>query len=251
MKEQEFFNAMNRIHISPNAQKRILSKSLTWNHRKGNDRMMTKKKIGWLVAAAVMVLGITAFATSGVISTLISSSHEKPDYTALPSTETCIKDAGFAPILLEAFSNGYTFDNGNVIQNTAQDDQGNRVESFRSFLFRYTKADDEVLFSQKNMNPTLALDGDIIATENGIPLYYTQYTARSVPADYEKTQEELQAEERGELVFSYGTDTAKTEVVQGISWSSGNMYFGLTQIDGPLSADELVQMARELIAQEK
>ncbi len=251
MKKQEFQNAINSIHISPSAQRRILSKSLTWDQRKEQNHMVAKKKIGLLAAAAVMILGITVFAASGAISVIIGGSREKPDYTALPSEQTCIEDAGFTPILLETFSNGYTFDNGNVIQNTGQDEQGKPVESFRSFLFRYTKADGEVLFSQKKLDSTLTLDGNIITTVNGIPLFYTTYTARFVPDGYEKSQAELQAEQRGELVFSYGTDAVQTEEVQGLSWSNGTQYFGLTQIDGSLSAEELVQMATELIAMEK
>lgn len=251
MKEHEFMKAMNSINISPKAKERIVSESIKLNRRKDQYVMISKKKIMVIAAAVVMAIGITTAATSGVISSWVGGSASKPDYYQLPSAEVCMDDAGFAPVLLEQFSNGYTFDNGNVVNNTLKDDRGNKIEKFKSFSFHYLKGDDEVLFSQEKYNSEMPQSGDLISNENGVEIYYNHYTNKIVPEDYEKTQEDLLAEESGELIFSYGSSDVEISEVQGVSWRIGNMHFSLTQIDGNLSAEELAEMAREMIAQTK
>lgn len=252
MKEHEFIHAINdNIRISHEAIERILSESIQSNHRKGNYIMISKKKIAVIAAAAALVLGATAFAANGVISSWHGSSSARPDYLSLPSAQECVKDAGFAPVLLERFSNGYTFENGNIVNNALKDEDGNSVEKFKSFSFRYTNGGDEVLFSQEKYHSEMEQSGSPVSSENGIDIYYNSYRNKVVPADYEKTEEDKKAEESGALVFSYGSDEIELHDVQGVSWKDGEMHYGLTQIDGTLSPEELSSMAKEIMAQAK
>ena len=68
--------------------------------------MKSKKKISLIVIAATLVLGITVFAASGIVSTWFSSSSSTPDYKSLPTAEQVAGDIVYEPVLIESFENG-------------------------------------------------------------------------------------------------------------------------------------------------
>lgn len=214
--------------------------------------MLSKKKIALVTAALVMVLGVTVSAAgNGIITSWFSSNSGTPDYKSLPTVEQAVKDVGYAPVLVESFSNGYTFSNGHVVSNDLRDDNNNSVEKFKSFTFNYAKGDDEIIFSQSKFNSEMEISGDLISSENGIDIYFSGYTGKIVPVDYKLTEADKEAEENGELVFSYGSREVSVSEVKGVNWNMGDMRFCFTQIDGKLSDNDLVQMAKEIIAQNK
>ena len=209
--------------------------------------MKSKKKIALIAVAATLVMGITVFAASGIISQWFSSSSSIPDYKSLPSAQQVTKDIGYEVALVDEFENGYKFDNGSVVDNNLTDDAGKSVEKFKSVTFRYIKDGDEVIFSQDKVSSVLESSGDVVATIDGVDVYYHSYTNKVVPPDYKLTEEDKRAEENGELVFSYGSSEVEIIEVQSASWKKDGMYYQLLQIDGKLTADELADMATEII----
>lgn len=209
--------------------------------------MKSKKKIALIAVAATLVMGITVFAASGIISQWFSSSSSIPDYKTLPTAEQVTKDIGYEVELVNEFDNGYKFDNGSIIDNNLTDDSGESVEKFKSVMFRYEKDGDEVIFSQDKVSSELETSGDVVATVDDIDVYYYSYTNKLVPGDYKMTEEDKKAEESGELVFSFGSSEVEIKEVQSASWKKDGMYYQLMQIDGKLSADELADMATEII----
>ena len=211
--------------------------------------MKSKKKIALIAVAATLVMGITVFAASGIISQWFSGSSSIPEYKSLPSAEQVTKDIGYEVKLVDEFENGYKFDNGSVVNNNLTNDEGNSVEKFKSVTFRYVKYGDRVIFSQDKVTSKIETSGDVIAVINGTDVYYHSYTNKLVPSDYKLTKEDKEAEESGELVFSYGSSKVEINEVQSVSWKNDGMYYQLLQIDGKLSADELAEMAKEIIEQ--
>lgn len=209
--------------------------------------MKSKKKIALIAVAATLVMGITVFAASGIISQWFSSSSSIPDYKTLPTSEQVQKDIGYEAVTIEEFKNGYKFDNGSVVDNVLTDDNGKAVEKFKSVTFRYRKDADEILFSQDKVNSQFEANGEVIATVDGIDVYYYSYTNKVVPPDYKLTEDDKKAEETGELVFSYGSSKVEIKEIQSVSWKKGDVSYQLLQIDGKLTQDELVEMAREII----
>ena len=51
----------------------------------------------------------------------------------------------------------------------------------------------------------------------------------------------------GEIEFSYGSEKVQIIEVQSVSWEKNGIHSHLMQMDGKLSADELVEMAQEVI----
>ena len=209
--------------------------------------MKSKKKMALIAVAATLVMGITVFAASGIISQWFSSSSSIPDYKTLPTAEQVIKDIGYEAVTIDEFSNGYKFDNGSIVDNALADETGNVAEKFKSVMFRYEKSGDEVIFSQDKYNSAVETSGEVIKNVNGIDLYYYSYTNKLVPGNYKMTEEDKKAEESGELVFSYGMDEVTISEVQSVSWIKDGIHYQLMQIDGKLSADELADMAAEVI----
>lgn len=247
MKEQEIKNTMNKIQISDEMQNRILEKVRKADYRKEDHYMKSKKKISLIAIAAALALGVTVFAASGIVTTWFSSSSSIPEYKSLPSAKQVKSDIGYEPVLIGEFENGYTFKEGSVINNKHVDESGNSVEKFKSVSFKYEKNGDRVIFSQDKFNSELDTEGDIISTVSGTDIYYFSYTNKIVPPNYKMTDEDKKAEENGELVFSYGSSEVEILEVQSVTWRSNDIQYQLLQIDGKLSADDLVSMAEEII----
>lgn len=216
-------------------------------HERTVNFMKSKKKIALIAAATVCVLGITVFAASGIISVWNSSSSGIPEYESLPSAEQCIEDIGYVPVLVNTLNGGYEFKNGSLVDNNLKDENGNVVEKFKSVHFRYEKDGDRVHFSQDKVNSEIERSGKVAATVGGVEIYYNSYTNKFVPGDYELTEEDKTAKENGELVFSYGTGDVQIIKVQAVNWVKDGILYNLMQMDGKLSADELVEMAKEVI----
>lgn len=209
--------------------------------------MKSKKKISLIAIAATLVLGITVFAASGIVSTWFSSSSSTPDYKSLPTAEQVAGDIGYEPVLIESFENGYTFKDGNIVKNNLKDENGKLIEKFKSVSFDYEKDGDTVIFAQDKFNSETEPAGDVAKNVNGTDIYFYSYTNKTVPADYKLTDDDKKAEENGEIIFSYGSSEVKIQNVQSVTWTKDGMLYQLFQIDGKLSADELANMAEEIL----
>lgn len=209
--------------------------------------MKSKKKISLIAIAATLVLGITVFAASGIVSTWFSSSSSTPDYKSLPTAEQVAGDIGYEPVLIESFENGYTFKDGNIVKNNLADENGKSIEKFKSVSFDYKKDGDTVIFAQDKVKSKIDISGDVVKNVKGTDIYYYDYTNKLVPPDYKLTDDDKKAEENGELIFSYGSSKVEIKEVQSVTWVKDEMQYQLLQIDGKLTSDELVKMAEEIL----
>ena len=77
-----------------------------------------------------------------------------------------------------------------------------------------------------------------------------QYSAddyKAVPADYEPTAEEQAAVEAGDLQIGYGASEVTVQQYQFLRWEQNGVYYTLSGFDLDMTADELFQMAQEII----
>lgn len=210
--------------------------------------MKAKKKIFAAVAiAATLSVGTIVFAITGQVSSQVGGSLSRPDYKSLPTAERVVKDVGYTPVLIDTFKNGYHFEEGSIVNNKLKDQDGNVVEKFKSLSFDYKKGDDTVIFSQDKHHSQTNQSGTVISTVKGTEIYYSHYTNKCVPEDYQLTDEDKEAEASGTLVFSYGTSEVEVSKVQSVTWKKDGIQYQLMQRDGKLSSDELIDMAAEII----
>ena len=244
-KKEDFCNPLD-IDIQTVKQNVNAKLNSAYSERKA-VAMKSKRKLSLIAVAATLVLGITVFAASGIVSNWFSSSSSVPDYKSLPTAEQVTKDIGYTPVLIDSFENGYSFKNGSIKNNNLADEDGKSVEKFKSVSFDYEKDGDTVIFAQDKFNTQIEPQGDVVKTVKDTELYYYSYTNKIVPADYELTEEDKKAESNGELVFTYGSKEVNISEIQSITWLKDGTQYQLLQIDGKLSKDELVKMAEEIL----
>ena len=210
----------------------------------GKKMINYKKLISIAAVAAVFLMGSTAFAT-GVLSGWFS--HSEKEYTSIPSEQEYLEDIGYAPVLIESFDNGYAYKTGYVVDNEHADGKSGVVEKFKSALFEYEKDGDLVYFSQEKFDS--AVNNGILADSfAGVDMHYSSYMNKIVPEDYQMTEADKEAEAKGELVFSWGSDSVRTMEVKSLSWIEDGIQFMLMQMGGELTQADMIAMAKQAIA---
>ncbi len=87
----------------------------------------------------------------------------------------------------------------------------------------------------------------IKADYNGITLSYSSQKYKFIPADYKMTEEDKKAQESGDTLFSYGTNTVQNSIIQDIIWTDHGISYDLMASDSNLTQADLTAMAQEII----
>lgn len=226
---------------------KVIAKLDSASSERNRKTMKSKKKVIFTAIAAAIVLAATAFAANGTVGRWFSTSSSDADYKTLPSVQQVEADIGYAPVIVEKFENGYAFECGRVINNRLADENGNAMESFKSVSFEYKKGGEHVVFTQEKFETETDIAGDVIASVNGVDVYYFAYTNKLVPPNYKLSADEQRAADNGEIVFGYGASEVSTTRVQSVTWYKDGVRFELLQIGATLPSDELCTMAQEVI----
>ncbi len=214
--------------------------------------LMKKKFTKILVAAAVIAaLGVTAFA-GGRLMEITGHSSRADDFYELPTPTEAAEIVGAEPVLLESFSNGYTFQRGNTSENTLIFEGNSKGKEYQSMELGYAKDGDEVFLSFGSpVEPGDYVDDETESIDvDGRTLYYARQTYKIVPPDYQMTEQDKQDEADGTYVFSYGSETVEVKDFQHLSWSQGELNYELYAHDSVLARGDLVAMAEEILAAE-
>jgi len=203
-----------------------------------------KKIIAIIAVAATFLLGSTAFA-NGVLNGWFSYSEK--EYASVPTEQEFVEDVGYAPVLIQEFENGYSYETGYVIDNEHADSKTAVVEKFKSAMFEYAKDGNTVYFSQDKFDSAVNV-GTVVDSFAGVDLYWKSYMNKIVPEDYQMTEADQEAEEKGELVFTWGSDSVQTMEVKSLQWMRDGVQYMLLQMGGELDAEDMVAMAKEAIA---
>ena len=203
-----------------------------------------KKLIAIVAVAAVFLMGSTAFA-SGMLEGWFS--YPDKEYESLPSEQEYIEDVGYAPVLIQDFENGYSYETGYVVNHEHADSKTGEIEKFKSAMFEYTKEGNSVYFSQEKFDAAVNT-GAVVDSFAGTDLYWKSYMNKIVPEDYQMTEADKEAEARGELVFSWGSDSVQTIEVKNVSWARDGISYMLLQTGGNLTEAEMISMAKQAIA---
>ncbi|MBQ2619663.1 MAG: hypothetical protein IJG08_09320 [Oscillospiraceae bacterium] len=187
--------------------------------------MKTKRTI-LIALAAVLVLSLSALASSGAILGIHSHSVEEEPFTTLPTEAEALEALGCVPLLPERFANGYTFAWGYTMMNQMLGENRSVEATVPSYTFTYTLAGkQDVTFSQIPWQ-----EGETVSFLHGDPTEIdgvTVYAARGVWGD------------------QWGKETG--EISWTVTWQQGPLQCRL-HCDRGMELEELLSMARELIA---
>lgn len=207
-------------------------------------------KIILIAAALTAVIGASAFAGSGIVTMWTGSSSSIPDYTEVLSPETVLKDFGFEFVVADGFSNGYKFDGAVKVDQKAIGENEEVIERTDQLECTYKRGDEHMeLFVDAG---SLAEYGtEQAGTYADIPIYYSSYTNKVVPPDYELTDDDKAAQENGDLVFSYGSDDVEVHEVRNYAWKDNGLNHSILLIDSDISSDEIMRVIGEIIDLQK
>jgi len=253
MREYEIKNAAESIKLPEDAKKRIVYKSLAYAGEKDRlerpkQKIKNLRRIAAVAIAAVMLLSVTAYAANGELGSWNTRSTGKV-FRELPTASRCLSELGCVPVMVNSFENGYTFSGGMIEVKTFKDKSGGVLEEYQALSLNYEKDGDKLFLGAEQFRTELELSGDKTQVIDGVSVIYTSYINKVVPVDYELTAADIAARDSGRLVFSYGSRSPEIVHVQGVFWEMNGVRYHLIQLDGALTAEELFNMAGELIGQ--
>lgn len=200
----------------------------------------------WKRSAIALAAVFAVVVTGAVAATSMAGlyGHSWADQK-LSYAET-VQKAGVA--LPERFANGFIFAHGNEVQWESRGDAGDTEGAWTEIDSNYEK--NGVRLSL-NVGPVQKAVQNAPAQQTldagGVTFGYSSYQNLLVPADYELTEAQKQAERDGEIVVSYGTDIVEQQLVQSVAWQNDGKQYNLLGFDTGLSADEMLAMAAETV----
>lgn len=208
-------------------------------------RPFAKRLAAVALVAAVAVTG--AVAANGIVAYSFGSSwsNERMSYE---ETKAELIDGAKVP---EAFSNGFVFDRGVHVYGGEKNQDGNVLREWTNIDTEYERDGVTLHLGTGEAHD----DGTTVDTStfddtreiNGVTVQYSADDYKAVPADYEPTTEEQAAIDAGDLQIGYGADKITEQEYQFLRWEQDGVFYTLSGFDLGMTADDLFQMAREII----
>ena len=226
-----------------------------------SERMLYMKKKRLitlaLAAALILALGITSYAvTGGARSTGTHIMKDTGEYTDLADLPKVEEIAGYKICLPEKFSNGFAFSKLYLGGEAVYDENYLPLKEYYSVMSTYVSGEGRVLYLDVSPVPDLPDIPEPPAPSSGCFIGETEVRIskdhyKFVPADYEKTEADLAAEEAGHYYISFGADEIEEYDMIFADFDLENVRYVLMDMgdqEPALSEQAIIQMASELIS---
>ncbi len=226
----------------------------TSDYRSSRTQKTGRRK--WVPVAAAIALCIipaSVYAGSKVAGYVATSSAVSP-YQSYGDVAKVSKKAGFSFDSVERFSNGYRFQEMDILDTDKQDEDGHKAGSFKEVDMTYSKkGSSDISLTVHETQPEDAAPADYREVKKctgadgaEYDLYYSVDHYKFVPEDYELTEEDKANQEKPDYFISVGTDEVEETDVSYLTWSKdGNEYMLMATEE--FSGDELFAMAEEIL----
>lgn len=211
-------------------------------------RTISMKKVAAGVAAACLLVSGAVFA--GNPSTWISSSPSMPEYQTFAEMGKAEEKLGYTVDYVESFANGYTFAGASVDKTQVLDEEKNVLYQYNEIGIDYKRGNDAKLFlscNNREEGPEEKKEPDAVRTYGGITLAYDIFENHFVTTDYVITEKDRELMEKENIIYSVGTDENEVQTLSKVRWNKDGVYYSLSGFDVNLSADDLLDMAQEII----
>lgn len=210
---------------------------------------MKKLHVKKIVAAAALACAMTGTVcmAAGKISLYYSSTlplTEITDFTDLAKLEKKADIKVHAP---EMFDNGFAFADAAMIDTKGVDARDNEVTRQKEVSIHYKKGEQNIQYTSCNQSYTPE-DSERTQTieSEGVDYYFHQASYLFVPPGYEPTEDELSAQEAGELFISEGSQTREEKICESLTWNVDGQGYMLLGMDLNMGAEELLKMAEQI-----
>lgn len=249
--QDTLYQAIKNLNTSPDLPSRIHTQINGKKKEAFYMRRFGLKKLVVVVAALCILCSMGAVAAGKITSLTSSSRNTDNQYPAYSDVTKAEDELGYVVNAVEVFSNGYKYQKGNIQTVNGLDDDGNVVGNYRELLLDYQNA------AGKNLNfivcrPLNSEEGVSVPAKetrdmNGISVSYYSDHYKFFPADVTPSEEDMKAMEAGELYISYGSDKVIDSYASHIDWVQDETHYSLMSMDAKFEADEMYQMAKEVI----
>lgn len=215
----------------------------------GHMKHLSVKKLIIGVAACCLLISGGAFAAGKVVS-VSSHSDWRDGCSSYSGMEQQQKKLGYAVDSVEQFSNGYQFEKAVVGEAQGKDQDKNTMCTYKFMSIVYARGAEPTvsLYIEKPVaaiartNPAdeTRICGDII-------LNYDSATHKFVPPNYELTEEDKVNQEKNDYFIAYGSDKVEIQKSAAVEWTKDGIRYQLIGFDLNLSADEMFDMAEEVM----
>lgn len=262
-------HAIEQIEMDEAMQARVLRRSL--DAMKEHDTMKQKKnykRIAIVAVAAVMALSVTAFAAVRN-QVKVTWRDINAEVTTLSEAQEIMDAAGIDLTLPETLPGGYAFESANVARSMMAEeveepenpkiltgDNGivytfSGVDGGDAVACTYAKGEEKVMLDADKATVGIDSEGCTIVEKNGITFYCSSGETVSVssvavaedalPADFDPADFDME-----ELDTSAMDVDTQDGSYSSICWMMDGTLYSLSQLDGELSHDQLVDMALAL-----
>lgn len=214
-------------------------------------KRFSKRRV-MILAAAMCLIGSMAVAAAGKVTGYVTSTNtNQVDYKTAEDVAKAEHKLGVPAKAVAAFENGYTFYRGFFTEVEGRDDSGQTVTVIPEVNLDYRMGGKHFTINILNASHVNEEEGKRAEkmTVGDMTLTYNQDTYKFVVPDYQITEEEQAAVDQGDLFVSYGASKNTVEEVNYLRWEqNGAEYTLMTMGENFLSKEELVEMAKEMIA---
>lgn len=237
------------LTASQDLKDRIDEQILGSRKEAGNMKKFSAKKLIIGVAVGCLLVSGGALAAGRVVSLHSHSSmaNASRSYSDMGKQQ---QKLGYTVDTVENFSNGYLFDSVVVGEAQGDDQDGNKVYTYKFLHVSYQKNGEPSvsLYIQKPVETQVRTKAPNATRDCGdITLYYNSFTYKFVPPDYELTAEDKANQERDDYYISYGSSEVEIKRNDIVEWEKNGINYQLLGFGLNLSADEMFDMAEEVM----
>ena len=205
-----------------------------------------------VACAAAAALAITGAVASSGVTGLRSALHlnqvtEDYDKLAAQVAQQVGEDVIFPETLGDAaFRKGYI----DVVEKLGENNTS--LGTFNELSATYDLDGSRIELNAYVYDPAVegeawGTDGKEVRKVNGVEVTYALDHYRSVPVDYELSEEELAAEEAHEIIYSVGSDEVEDDWFAFVSWEQNDICYFIADYDNVFEPDALFGFAAEII----
>lgn len=206
---------------------------------------------------AVAVLAVAALAAGGAlaagrVASISSHTYHDKAWATFVETERYAKKIAPEMKYPEAFSNGYSFMEGNTETASKNDEDGNSLGLFTDLYLTYGKDGKTLYFEAGPTQDDLTYTSpfDTVRNVGDVDVRYRAMENIFLPPDGSElpTEEEQAKADAGEINIGYGTETREEKTFYSVKWEEDGIQYSISTFDpGELTEEDFFQMAAEVI----
>lgn len=216
------------------------------------------KKIATVTAACLVLVGGTAFA-AGKAASIISHNDLYSKTTNFDDLEKLEEKTSLDIVAIENFTNGYSFSYMETESSRIEDEDSHTLHEYKEIYLQYERDGSPYIYistspviseehiTRESVDATRALE---TRTVDGVDIYYSvdEYLFLPVEEGLEPTEEEREREATDDHFFiSYGSDERETSYVSNVIFEMDNVIYDLGTFNNDVSAEEMLDMAEEIV----